>query len=171
MPCDQGGIKTCDKVQEKERNKYKLEEEVAQNKFKKSRVEFEASHEMFGSGLARSGDRHPPIVVDSRLCKEHYQISLTKIAGMMWIKKFTGFSMHVVCHSMFFAHPIGMKWYKPSMVPLKDIGALGMTKLEPWDLIGKEPKSIVLLESLQMIGRYMGYPLYRIGGQMLKASH
>ena len=32
------------------------------------------------------------------------------------------------------------------MVPLKDIGALGMTKLEPWDLIGKEPKSIVLLE-------------------------
>ena len=29
--------------------------------------------------------------------------------------------MHVVCHSMFVAHPIGMKWYKPSMVPLKDI--------------------------------------------------
>ena len=45
--------------------------------------------------------------------------------------------MHVVCHSMFFAHPIGMKWYKPSMVPLKDIGALGMTKLEPWDLTRK----------------------------------
>ena len=30
------------------------------------------------------------------------------------------------------------------------IGALGMTKLEPWDLTVKEPKSIVLLESLQI---------------------
>ena len=79
--------------------------------------------------------------------------------------------MHVVCHLMFFAHPIGMKWYKPSMVPLKDIGTLGMTKLEPWDLAGKEAKSIVLLESLQMIGPTMGYPLYLMGGQMLKAIH
>ena len=25
--------------------------------------------------------------------------------------------MHVVFHSMFFTHPVGMKWYKPSMVP------------------------------------------------------
>ena len=39
-----------------------------------------------------------------------------------------GFSMHVVCHTMFFAYPIGMKWYKPSMVLLKDIGSLGMAK-------------------------------------------
>ena len=72
---------------------------------------------------------------------------------------------------MFFAHPIGMKWYKPSMVPLKNTRALGMTKLEPWDLTRKEPKSIVFLENLQMIGHYMGYPLYRMGGQMLKKSH
>jgi hypothetical protein len=28
--------------------------------------------------------------------------------------------------------------------PLKDTGALSMTKLEPWDLTGKEPKSKVL---------------------------
>ena len=34
MPCDQGkatGVKTCDKVSAKERNKYKMEEEAAQN--------------------------------------------------------------------------------------------------------------------------------------------
>ena len=46
-----------------------------------------------------------------------------------------------------------------------------MTKLEPWDLTRIDPKSIVLLESLQMIGPTMGYPLYLMGGQMLKASH
>ena len=57
------------------------------------------------------------------------------------------------------------------MVPLKDTRALGMTKLEPWDLTGEEPKSIVLLESLQMIGPTMGYTLYLMGGQMFKASH
>ena len=44
-------------------------------------------------------DHHPPMVVDSRLCEKHYQISLTLVAEMMWIQKFTGFSMHVVCHS------------------------------------------------------------------------
>ena len=88
----------------------------------------------------------------------------------MWIQKFTFFSMHVVCHSMYFAHPIDMKWYKPSMVPLKDTGALGMTKLEPWDLTGKEAKSIVLLESLQMIGPTMGYPLHLMSEKMLKKA-
>jgi hypothetical protein len=60
---------------------------------------------------------------------------------MTWMQKFLGFSIHVVYHSMFFTHPIGMKWYKPSMVPLKDIGAPHMTKLKPWDLTRKEPKS------------------------------
>ena len=79
-----------------------------------------------------------------RLHVEHYQISLTKVVEMMWMQKFSGFSMHVVYHSMFFAYNIGMKWSKPSMVPLTDIGALGMTKLEPWDLTWKEPKSKVL---------------------------
>ena len=170
MPRDQGkaiAIKTCDKVPTKERNKYKMEEEAAQNNSKRSRVEFESPQRMFSGGSGSSSTHARGFL----LCEKHYQISLTLVAEMMCIQKFTGFSMHVVCHSMFFAHPIGMKWYKPSMVPLKDIGALGMTKLEPWDLTGKEPKSIVLLESLQMIGRYMGYPLCLMGGQMLKESH
>jgi len=78
--------------------------------------------------------------------------------------------MHMVYHSLFFAHPIGMKWYKLSMVALKDKGALGMTKPEPWDLTGKEPKSIVLWDNLQRIGPNMVYPLYLMVGQMLKAN-
>ena len=43
-------------------------------------------------------------------------------------------------------------------------------KLEQWDLTRNEPKSIMLLESLQMIGPTMVYPLYLMGGQMLKVS-
>jgi hypothetical protein len=84
-------------------------------------------------------EAHPPMLVHSclRLHLEHYQNSLTKVVEMMWMQKFTGFSMHVVYHSMFFAHNIGMKWSKSSMVLLKVIGAPGMTKLEPWDLTGK----------------------------------
>ena len=45
MPWDEGktiGVKTCEKVLGKERNKYKKEEEAAQNKSKKLRVEFES---------------------------------------------------------------------------------------------------------------------------------
>ena len=116
---------------------------------------------------------HPPMVVHFRLRLhvEQYQISLTKVVEMMWMQKFSGFSIHVVYHSMFFAHHIGMKWYKPSMVPLKDTRAPGMIKLESWDLIGKAPKSIVLWEYLQMIGTNMGYPLYLMVGEMLKAGH
>ena len=37
MPCDQGkavGVKTCDKVPTKERNKYRMEEEAGQNNSK-----------------------------------------------------------------------------------------------------------------------------------------
>ena len=53
---------------------------------------------------------------------------------MMWIQKFIGFSMHVVYHSMFFTHPIGMKWYKPSMVPLKETGDPGYNKVRTMGL-------------------------------------
>ena len=63
-----------------------------------------------------------------------------------------------------------MKWYKPSMVPLKDIGAVGMTKLEPWDLTGKETINNALGKFTNDWSNY-GYPLYLMGGQMLKASH
>jgi hypothetical protein len=44
MPCDEKKtikVKTCDKVLMKDRNRYKREEEEAQNKSKKSRVEYE----------------------------------------------------------------------------------------------------------------------------------
>jgi hypothetical protein len=90
---------------------------------------------------------------------------------MTWMQKFSSFCMHVVYRSIFFAQPIGMKCYKPSMVPQKDIGVLIMTKLEPWDLIGKEPKSIVLRDNLEMIGTNMGYSLYLMVGQMLKEGY
>ena len=109
MPCDQGkatGVKTCDKVSAKERNKYKMEEEAAQNNSKRSRVESESPQRMFSGGSGH----HPPMRVASPLCEKHYQISLTLVAKMTWMQKFTGFSMHAVYHSMFFAHPIGMKW-------------------------------------------------------------
>ena len=74
------------------------------------------------------------MLVDSRPCIqgiEQYKISLTKVVEMMWTQNCLSFSMHVAYHSMLFAHLIGMKWYKPSMVPLKDIGAPCITKLEP----------------------------------------
>lgn len=51
-------------------------------------------------------DPHPPMLVDSHLCIqsiEQYQISLTKVVGMMSMQNFSSFSMHVFYHSMFFA--------------------------------------------------------------------
>ena len=57
MPCDQGKatrVKTCDKVSAKERNKYKIEEEAAQNNSKRSRVESESPQRMFSSGFGSS---------------------------------------------------------------------------------------------------------------------
>ena len=57
MPCDQGkavGVKNYDKVPAKERNKYKMEEEAAQNNSKRSRVESEYPKRMFRSGSGSS---------------------------------------------------------------------------------------------------------------------
>ena len=71
---------------------------------------------------------------------EPYPMSLTKGVRMMWIQKISSFSMHVGCHSMFFAHLIGMKWFLPLMMPPKDTRALGMSRPEPWDLIMKKLK-------------------------------
>jgi hypothetical protein len=54
----------------------------------------------------------PPMVVDLDPCimgVKHYQTSLTLVVGMMWMQMCSGSSMHVVYHSMFFAHCIGMK--------------------------------------------------------------
>ena len=45
-----------------------------------------------------------------------------------------------------------------------------MTKLEPWDLTRKEPKSIVLWDNLLMIGMNMGYPLDLMVRKMLKEN-
>jgi hypothetical protein len=47
---------------------------------------------------------HLPMLADSYLCIEgvqQYQISLTRVVEMMWMKKFRGFSMHAMYHSMF----------------------------------------------------------------------
>jgi hypothetical protein len=95
--------------------KYKSEKEEAQNKSKKSKVEYETSCLVV--------DPHPPMLVDYFPCiqgVEQYHISLTKVVGILWMQKWLGFSMHVACHSMFFSHSIGMRWYKPSTIPLKD---------------------------------------------------
>ena len=170
MPCDKGKatrIKTCNKVSVKERNKYRMEEEAAQNNSKRSRVESESPHRMFGSGSGSSSTHGSGFLPMRKTLSDFLDLGCRDDVD----SKVYRFLYACGVHSMFFAHPIGMKWYKPSMVPLKDTGALGMTKLEMWDLIGKEPKSIVLLENLQMIGPIMGYPLYLMGGKMLKASH
>ena len=109
MPCDKGkatGVKTCDKVPGKEKNKYRMEEEAAQNNSKRSRVESESPQRMFSGGFG-SSSTHASGFSPMR---KALSVSLTLAAEMMWIQKFTGFSMHVVCHSMLFAHPIGMKW-------------------------------------------------------------
>jgi hypothetical protein len=134
------GIKACVSIESTDRLRYQREEEVAQNKSKRPKVESENAQE------CSLVEAHPPMLVHSRLRLhlEHYQNFLTEVVEMMWMQTFTSFSMHVVYHSMFFTHHIGMKWSKPSMVPLKVIGAPGMTKLEPWDLTRKDPKSKVL---------------------------
>jgi hypothetical protein len=112
MHWDEGktvGVKTCVQVPPKDRIQCQRGEKAAQNKSKKTRVEHESSQE------CSSVDPHPPMLVDS-LLRLHiqgvklYQISLTKVVEMMWILKISGFSMHVVYHSIFFAHPIGLKW-------------------------------------------------------------
>jgi len=57
MPCDQGKatrVKTCDKVPSKERNKYRMEEEAAQNNSKRSRVESKSPQRMFSSRFGSS---------------------------------------------------------------------------------------------------------------------
>ena len=57
MPSDQGkatGIKTSDKLSGKERNKYRMEEEAAQNNSKRSRVESESPQRMFSGGSGSS---------------------------------------------------------------------------------------------------------------------
>ena len=54
------GVKTCDKVSTKERNKYKMEEEAAKNISKRSRVESESSQRKFGSGFGSSSAQSRP---------------------------------------------------------------------------------------------------------------
>ena len=131
-----------------QRAKYISEKEETQYKSKRSKGDFEhdttspQSHRLrtplassHGSGYeAKSIGTNIPLGV------EPYQISLTTGVWMMWIQKFIDFSRHVRYHSMFFAHLIGMKWFPPLMMPPKDTRALGMTRLEPWDLIMKKKK-------------------------------
>ena len=60
MPCDQGkaiGVKACDKVSTKERNKYMVEDEVSKNNSEISRVESESPERMFGRG-SRASSTH-----------------------------------------------------------------------------------------------------------------
>jgi hypothetical protein len=133
MPWDEGktiGVKTCEQVLVIDRNIYKKRRPHKTNP-KNHGLKLRTRAQIECSVI----DPHPLMLVDSHPCIqgiEQYQISLTKVVGMTWMQKCVGFSMHVAHHSMFFTHPIGMKWYKPSMVHLKDIGALGMTKPEPW---------------------------------------
>jgi hypothetical protein len=111
MPWDEKktiGVKTCGVVPTKDRAKYKREEEQAQYKSKKSRLEqeTESSHRPFSA--------HSPstMVVDSHPCiigVKHYQTSLTLVVGMTWMQKCSSSFMHVAYHSLFFAHRVGMK--------------------------------------------------------------
>jgi hypothetical protein len=128
------GIKTFVKVDSEEKLQYQREEEVAQNKAKKPKCEHQNTQRMFngrvasahGSALSPSPSRRTLSDFLDQGCRDDVDA-----------KHFRFLYMHVVYHSMFFTHHIGMKWSKPSMVPLTYIGSLGMTKLEPWELTWK----------------------------------
>ena len=142
------GIKICVSVPATEREKYRTEEEATLQRSKISKGFMILMHHQVHHIMDKEVHQLPPMAVDmeahldqtSPQGVEPYPISLTKGVGMMWIQKISGFYMHVGCHSMFFAHLIGMKWFLPLMMPPKDTGALGMTRPEPWDLIMKELK-------------------------------
>jgi hypothetical protein len=130
------GIKACVIIDSKDRLKYQREEEVTQNKSKRPKGEHENARRMF---IGRSASPHASAFSPSSSPRTISDF-LTKGVGMMWIQKFTGFSMHVGYHSMFFAHLIGMKWFLPLMMPLKDTRALRMTRLEPVGLDHEKEK-------------------------------
>jgi hypothetical protein len=123
MHCDEGktiGVKTCVEVSPKDRLKYQREEEATQNESKRPRVEHESSKRMF---IGRSAFPHASGFSPSSSWHRTLSDFLDQGCRDDVDAKILGFSMHVVYHSMFFSHPIGMKWYKPSMVPLKDTRA------------------------------------------------
>jgi hypothetical protein len=74
------GVKTCDQVLMKDRNRYGKEEEATQNKSKKSRVEFETSgsHRMSGG---RSLSPHIRGFTLMHLGRKTIQISLTNVGA------------------------------------------------------------------------------------------
>jgi hypothetical protein len=130
------GIKACVSIDSKDRFKYQREEEVAQNKAKKPKVEPENARRMFTGrsafphASAFSPSSSPKFLdqgcrddVDAKIYRFLYAcgIPLNVLRSPYW-------------HEMVQAINGAPKGYRSP----------GMTKLEPWDLRGKEPKPKVL---------------------------
>jgi hypothetical protein len=166
------GVETCEHVPVKDRNKYKKEEEATQNKSKKSRVESKSqtssSQRMFGgqspyphaSGFlpVLSGHRTILDFLDQG-CRDDVDANFFRFLYVC------GIPFNVFCS------PYWREMVQAINGTPKGYNSQGMTKLEPWNLTGKQLKSIVLYNNLQMIAKNMGYPLYLMVGQMLKASY
>ena len=167
MPCDERktvGLFVCPNVVSTQRAIYKKEEFEAQNTSKRSSDDHDLSCSPRIGGPSTQGNGFSPMQscgktisdfldqggrdnVDSKVYRFLYACSIpfNVLRSLYW-------------HEMVQAINGTPKGYRSP-------------KQELWDLIGKESKSIMLLESLQMIGPTMGYPLYLMARQMLKESH
>jgi hypothetical protein len=129
-------------VPTKDRKKYMREEEEAQNKSKKSKVESETSYRMFngrspsphasGSSPMHLGHRTISDFLDQG-CRDDMDAKVFRVLYAC------GIPFNVLrspyWHEMVQAINNAPKGYKSPK---------GMTKPEPWDLTRKEPKSIML---------------------------
>jgi hypothetical protein len=135
-------------------------------------------------------DPHPPMLVDySSLHSGHRTISDFLDQGCRDDVDAKNFKFLYACSVPFnvLFSPIGMNWYKPSMVPLKDKTAPSMTKLEPCAPKGKNSPEYDKARTLghqkerakihSALGKFkklrtiMGYQLYLMVGEMFKAIH
>jgi hypothetical protein len=174
IPWDEGKairVKTYEHVSVKHRNKYK-EEEATQNKSKKSRVESKSqtssSQRMFNG---RSPSPHASGFSPMHL--EHRTISDFLDQGCRDDVDAKLFRFFYACGIPFnvLRSPYWHEMVQPINGAPKRYNSLEYNKARTMRLHTERAKTIDLLDNLQMIGTNMGYPLYLIVGQMLKASH
>jgi len=144
MYLDEGkiiGVKTSVKVEPEDRLKYQREEEVAQNKSKKPKVEPQSAQRMFiGQSASPHASAFLPLTSRRRTILDFLEQGCRDDVDA---KNFRFLYACVIPFNVL-RSPYWHEMVQTINGSLKDIGAPSMTKLEPWDLTGKEPKSKVL---------------------------
>ena len=112
---------------------------------------------------------HPPMVVDSCPCiksVKHYQISLTKVLGIKWMQKCSGFSMHAAYQSMFFTLPYWHEMIEAIQTTPKGNKGPKYDKARTVGLDKEKAKIQNALGQFTNAWKNMGYPLYHMVGRM-----